>query len=82
MALPFIKKVRRESGVAMQYRTPDESKSSEVESDGLELAAEDLIKASSSGDKKGVAAALRAAFEILESEPHEEYDHESDDSIE
>lgn len=44
--------------------------------DMLESAAEDLISAVHSKDVKAVCAALRAAFEICDSQPHEEGPHE------
>jgi hypothetical protein len=40
--------------------------------EGLDAAAEDLISAVKAGDAAGVKSALRAAFDLLESEPHEE----------
>lgn len=73
--LPFIKKQRQSAGVAVEYRKPDESDKPESQDDGLEMAADDMLKAHSSGDKKALAAALRAAFEILDSQPHVEGEH-------
>ena len=52
-------------------REPDE----EPEYDSLESAAEELSTAIHSKDIKGIAMALRAAFEIMDSEPHEEGEH-------
>lgn len=49
-------------------REPDEG----AEYDVLESAAEDLCKAIHSNDYKGAAVALRAAFDLMESQPHEE----------
>lgn len=40
------------------------------------LAAADLIRAIHAKDEDGVAKAFRAAFEILESQPHDEVSHE------
>lgn len=45
------------------------------ESDLLEICAEDLNNAIKSSDIKGIAEALRAAFEHLDSEPHIEGPH-------
>ena len=42
---------------------------------GLEAAADDLIKAIHARDASMVVEALRNAFTILDSEPHEEGDH-------
>jgi hypothetical protein len=42
------------------------------EDEGLAMAAEEMLSAIKSGDAKGLQAALRNAFTMLESEPHEE----------
>lgn len=42
---------------------------------GLEAAAQELIDAVGVKDAAGVASALRNAFSILESQPHEEGEH-------
>jgi hypothetical protein len=52
------------------------SDSEEDTYDVLESAAEDLMHAMKANDVKGVCAALRAAFELCDSEPHEEGPHE------
>ncbi len=62
----------------MEYRKPDAEPKQDQEDSGLEMAAEDLLRAHASNDKKAVAAALRAAFQILDSEPHVEGPHEED----
>jgi hypothetical protein len=71
--LPFQKK--QEASVVMPSesirRTPDH----EEEYDHVEAAAEDLYHAVKSGHIKGIAEALRAAFDILDSEPHHEGPH-------
>lgn len=72
--LPFLRKQRQVAGISTEYRKPDESK--EREMDGLELAADDMLRAIATSDKKALAAALRAAFQILELEPHLEGPHE------
>lgn len=61
----------------MEYRKPDQLPGEDLGSDhdGLEACADDLMRASASGDKKAFASALRAAFEILDSEPHVEGEH-------
>lgn len=62
-----------------KVRPSDYSDSAEKPNDsddsGLMSASADLIKAIQSDDQKAVAAALRAAFQILDSEPHEEGPH-------
>jgi len=42
---------------------------------GLEQCAMELIDAVKGGDVQGVIGSLRAAFQILDSEPHEEGEH-------
>ncbi len=42
---------------------------------GLIEAAKDLIRGVQAGDEKLVAQALEAAFQILESQPHDEASH-------
>lgn len=73
--LPFLKH-KQEGSMSEEdepvKRTPDE----ESEYDMLESAAEDLISAVHSKDVKAVCSALRAAFEMLDSQPHEEGPHE------
>lgn len=54
-------------------RKPDEEK--EEDYDSLESAVQDLISAFKSGDAKAGCEALRAAFQIYDLEPHDEYPH-------
>lgn len=78
MPLPFLKPKRQESGLIMAVRTPDgsiEKTGQEGEDHALEACAEDALRAIHSKDIKAYAAAIRAAFEILDSEPHEEGPH-------
>ena len=51
----------------------------EADDDGLTTAADELIESVSRKDAQAVAAALRAAFDILESQPHEEGPHDETD---
>jgi hypothetical protein len=75
--LPFLKH-KQEGSVSEDddpvKRKPDESTPTD-EYDMLESAAEDMISAIHSRDVKVVCSALRAAFEILDSEPHYEGPH-------
>jgi hypothetical protein len=74
--LPFLK-LTKEGGsasTAVVKRDPDE----ESEYDALESAADDLMAAIERKDTKGVAAALRAAFDLCDSEPHAEGPHVGD----
>ena len=71
--LPFLKR-DSEASASM----PAESikrESDEPEYDSLHSAAEDLITAVHSKNVSAVAEALRAAFELCDSEPHREGEH-------
>lgn len=57
--------------VDIEVRKPD----NEQEYDFLEGVSEDLMHAIHSKDIKAICEALRAAFSLLESEPHEEGPH-------
>jgi len=69
----------------MSYeRSPDEGKE-KPESDGMDgvkEAAKELIAAVHAKDESAVAMALKNAFEILDSMPHEEGPHPEDDDQE
>lgn len=74
--LPFLNK-RRMAASMMMTKKPGEApepidESNEYDSDSLLYAAEDLLKAVADGNPKAVAAALKAAFEICDSQPQEE----------
>lgn len=83
MPLPFLKP-RAVAGVIISHRKPDGQKGDEraegEEDQGILSAAEDLIRAIHSKDAQSVASALRAAFEICDSQPHEEGPHTNDES--
>jgi hypothetical protein len=69
--LPFLKNKHEASAsgpVESLERKPDH----EEEYDGLESAFEEICSAVESKDYKAGATALRAAFDLLESQPHEE----------
>lgn len=69
--IPFLKNKQDASASAPVdsiKREPDE----ESDYDGLESAAEDLCNAIKAEDYKAAASALRAAFELMEAQPHEE----------
>lgn len=72
--LPFLKKRKQDAGIAMEYRKPDDEESV----DGLEVAMKDLCDAEEKKDYKAMAAAFRAAFEMLEVQPHEEAPHDEE----
>lgn len=68
--LPFLK--NKEGSVSAPTETIHRESDEESDFDSLEVAAQDLCDAIHSKDYKGVASALRAAFDLLESEPHSE----------
>lgn len=73
--LPFLKPKQKSMGISMpvEYRKPDmKDQESDGSGEALEAAAKDLMSAISKNDHKAVASAIRAAFDILESQPHEE----------
>lgn len=76
--LPFLgAKKKQDGGSAATVRINDEGKinASSSEDMGLASAAEDLCRGIENKDHKAIANALRAAFQILDSEPHEEGEH-------
>jgi hypothetical protein len=79
--LPFLKKERNNSGISMEYRKSDASSENRPDDSEapLRACAQDLIKAVHSGDDSGVMHAIKAAFEILDSEPHSEGPHLNED---
>lgn len=77
MPLPFLRP-KAVGAVITTVRKPDgqsEIEQPEDDSAGLNAAAADLIRAVHAKDEAAVAAAMRAAFEIMESQPHEEGPH-------
>lgn len=70
--LPMFKQKRKETGLIIETRKPDEQKEEDAPDAALHAAASDLHAAINSSNIKDIAEALRAAFQILESEPHEE----------
>lgn len=84
--LPFLKNRDKQSGgIVHKYKSPDGGiKSEPTYSDGDDLreCASDLLKAVQSNDINAVAEAIRAAFTILDSQPHEEGPHTNESSDE
>lgn len=68
--LPFLKRKPTPAPTVVN-RKPDEP-GEPTEDQGLSSCARDLIEAVHNRDEKGVAAAIKAAFEICETYPHEE----------
>lgn len=80
--LPFLKKARV-AGLIVEQRKPDgkleeQAPGQDDGDEGLRACAADLIKAVYAKDEAAVAAAFRAAFEILEMQPHAEAPHSYD----
>lgn len=80
--LPFLKP-KAVAGVIISQRKPDGSKEPEDKMEGdedaaLSACAVDLIRAIHAKDEAGTASALRAAFQVLESEPHPENTEEQE----
>ncbi len=76
--LPFLKnKDASVAGLIIKNRTPDEKPEQDQDdsSAAIESCAQELIRAVHAKDTKAVSEALKDAFEILESMPHEEGEH-------
>ena len=72
-SLPPFMKARLQTGLMVQKRKPDDSKPEEDQGDtALQAAAEDMIRAIEAKDGQHLALALRAAFDILDSEEDKE----------
>ena len=76
--LPFLQP-KKQASVIIARRKSDGSVEAEHEEGehvpGVMTAAEDLISAVHARDAKGVADAMKAAFEIMDAEPHVEGEH-------
>ena len=77
--LPFLKPKQKgyATGIIVKNRTPDEKpeENQEDKDASIHACAKDLITAVHAHDIPGAAEAMRSAFEILESQPHEEAEH-------
>jgi len=73
--LPYLKLKNEASASGPIESKQVNTMEGEEEYDGLESAAEDLCNAIEAKDYKAAASALRAAFELLDSQPHEEGEH-------
>jgi len=72
--LPFLKHTK-EASVSVPSPIEKRSPDSESEYDSLESVGQDLLDALHAQDAKGIAAAFRAGFELLDSEPNFEGPH-------
>jgi hypothetical protein len=73
--LPFLKN-KQEGSMSLPSEPIKRDHDEDSDYDMLESAAEDLISAVHSKDVKAVCSALRAAFQMLDMEPHSEGPHE------
>ena len=73
--LPFLKK-SQEASVSAPPDHVIRKSDHEEDYDAMHAVAEDLLRAISAKDIKAVAEALRAGFELADSEPHVEGPHE------
>ena len=80
--LPFLKIRKNDGGIATQIRNPDEDKAepSHDGMQGVEVAMKELCDAMEAKDHKKMAIALKDAFEILDSMPHDEGEHTNEES--
>ena len=69
--IPFLKN-KLDASASMPAESIKREPDEEPDYDGLEAAAEDLCNAIEKKDYKAAASALRAAFELMEAQPHEE----------
>ncbi len=76
MSLPFLKQQKPQSGIAIEFRKPDENKEPLDNTDHeMEAVAKDLLSSIRGDNFKLLAKALRAAFEIADASPHVEGEH-------
>lgn len=79
--LPFMLKKAQSPGIIVKDRAPDQPEESTDDSnDSIEACAHDLIEAVHAKDTKAAASAMKAAFEIMQSEPSSESDSNDFDS--
>lgn len=86
--LPFLR--RKQTGIAgplTEYRKPDPEgeghhDKEDNDNEGLHACARDIISCIESKDEAGLAAALKSAFELCDSEPHEEGPHTNEQESE
>lgn len=70
--LPFLKPKPQTGVLVKEIKSSGEVKENHDEDHGLIACAEDFIRAVHTKDAEAAAKAWRAAFELLELEPHEE----------
>lgn len=75
--LPFLKR-KNEASVSNPPESLTRKADEPEEYDPLDSASEDLIEAVHSKNVKRVTEALSAAFDLRETQPHDEYPHGED----
>lgn len=73
--MPWLRRRREAAIVTAQVKDGEIVKESE-EQDEIQMIAEEMIQAIEKKDAKKLAEALRASFQMMELEPHEEIEHE------
>jgi hypothetical protein len=73
MVMPWLKK---EADVAIPVESHKLRKPDDGEFNGLHACMDEFIAAVHAKDIKGAAEAFKSAFQVCESEPHEESPHE------
>lgn len=76
--LPFLKP-KRQDGVIVAQRKPngniDMDLDKNMDDESIDYCSQDLLDGINSKDIKKISSALKSAFEILDSQPHEEGPH-------
>jgi hypothetical protein len=74
--LPFLKRKQTPAtGLIVKSRSPEAEEPVEDKDASIKACAFDLIAAVHAKDVNAAASAIRSAFEILDSQPHEEGEH-------
>lgn len=73
--LPFLKNTNQDGASSSPIDSIKRNADDGSDYDSMESCAEDVLNAIQSKNKKLLAQALRAAFELCDSEPHEEGPH-------
>ncbi len=73
--LPFLKQ-KQPGGVTTEYRKPDQEPEQDESDQVLIACMQDFSQALTEGNHKAAASAFRAAFDLLEMEPHNEIEHD------
>jgi hypothetical protein len=78
--LPFLKRTKEGSAsMPVDHIKRDADEDKEPNMDSMEVCAQELCDAVHAKDVKAIAAALRAAFELCDLEPHEEGPHTNEE---